>query len=292
MPLSYSARSHPGLRRAANEDCFVARPDLGLFAVADGLGGHAAGQVASRLAIEAIEAAVAGTLPPEEQARHGLKAPRGDRESMIVEGFRLGNRRIGLESAASAEFAGMGTTLVAVLLDPDGRRSRRVHDATTAERPLEDLLSQAADTSAAVAAEKPEPSAGDRPEAIVAHVGDSRVYRWSEGRLTRLTSDHSWVEEQVRRGDMTLAEARQHPWRSLITRALSGGEDLTVDVDRVTLRRGDRLIVCSDGLSSVVTDEDIARLLAAERDDEEACMALLDAAIEAGGPDNITVIVV
>ncbi|MFB3854816.1 MAG: PP2C family serine/threonine-protein phosphatase [Vicinamibacterales bacterium] len=292
MPLTFSARSHPGLRRAANEDCYVARPDLGLFAVADGLGGHAAGQVASRMAIEAIEAVVAGTLPPEEQARQGLEGAAGDRLSALVEGFRLGNRRIGLESEASAKLAGMGTTLAAVLLDRVERRPGSVHEATTSERRLEGPGHPAGGGAGARVGEQPETETGEAgAEAIVAHVGDSRVYLWSGGRLVRLTKDHSWVEEQVRRGDMTLAEARQHPWRSLITRALSGGEGLMVDVDRVALGRGDRLIVCSDGLSSVVSDEHIARLLAAEPDDEEACVRLLDAAIEAGGPDNITVIV-
>ncbi len=173
----------------------------------------------------------------------------------------------------------MGTTLVAVLILPAENSASSPAEGKAGKRAPE----------ARSASEEP---AREAAEAIIAHVGDSRAYRWSSGTLTLLTHDHSWVEEQVRRGDMTPAEARRHPWRSLITRALTGGEELEVEVDRLALRPGDRLLLCSDGLPSAVGDEDIGRLLAAEPDDGAACEALVDAANRAGGPDNTTVIVV
>jgi serine/threonine protein phosphatase PrpC len=251
MAVSFSALSHPGLRRDENEDSVCARPDLGLFAVADGLGGHAAGQVASRLAVDTLEAALGGALDPADAARAGCGPPPGDPAARLRAAIALANDRVGLLAAHRPEYLGMATTLAAVLFDPPG-------DSGTM--------------------------------AVVAHVGDSRVYRWSARGIERLTDDHSWVEEQMRAGLISASEARHHPWRNLVTRAIGGTPGLAADVRRVTLDPGDR--IRSDGLSSVVADDQAAGVLAATPDDTAACEALVAAANRAGGPDNITVIVI
>jgi protein phosphatase len=131
----------------------------------------------------------------------------------------------------------------------------------------------------------------DDHKAMLAHVGDSRIYLFRDNELERMTNDHSWVEEQMRAGLLSALEARQHPWRNVVTRALSGGEDPEVDVKSVDLQPGDRLLLCSDGLSSVVTDERIEEILRAQPVPTEACQALVDEANGAGGPDNVTTLI-
>ncbi len=260
MPFRSCALSHPGMRRDANEDSYCARPDIGLFVVADGLGGHPGGQLASRLVVEAFEATVAGTLDPADVARFRI-SPTGDREQRMRDAFHVAYERLALVAGEAAELFGMATTVAAVLLD--------------------DVL--------------PNGDAGQR-QAIVAHVGDSRVYCLHAGQLTRLTVDHSWVEEQVRAGLLEQDAARRHPWRSLITRAVSSSdEEDEPDVHRVTLSAGDRLLVCSDGLSSVLTDDQIGPVLGQQvtvQAEQTVCESLVHMANLAGGPDNITVIVV
>ncbi len=178
--------------------------------------------------------------------------------------FHRANARIRTEIEASRGRQGMATTIAAVLLESD---ANGVH----------------------------QPVRG----ATIAHVGDSRVYRWRGAKLDRLTCDHSWVEEQVRAGAMSEADARRHPRRHLLTRALTGGAEPLPDFGWAPLAPGDALLLCSDGLSGVLTDAQIAAILA--QDAPEAtragasgtvCDALVHAANLAGGPDNITVILV
>jgi protein phosphatase len=127
--------------------------------------------------------------------------------------------------------------------------------------------------------------------AAIGHVGDSRVYLFRDGALQQLTDDHSWVGEQIRSGVMSDADARRHPWRNVVTRAISGGADPEVDVIELTLEPGDRLLLCSDGLSGVVAPEEMGRI-ASSQGLEEACQALIEAANAAGGPDNITAVLI
>jgi protein phosphatase len=123
-------------------------------------------------------------------------------------------------------------------------------------------------------------------------VGDSRVYVLSESNLNQITNDHSWVEEQVRAGTMSPTAARQHPWRNVVTRALSGGEDPEVDVTQIRPVQAERYLLCSDGLFSVVGDDLIAEIMADRNARlEQLCQRLIDAANTAGGPDNITTLV-
>lgn len=250
LPLSWAVRSDAGLRRSSNEDSHSSRPDIGLFIVADGMGGHVAGEIASRVAVESIAAFIQETAGEDKNRTWPFPfEPKLSFEAnRLKAAFRLANRKIAAAIADSQDLRGMATTASAIL---HGRK-----------------------------------------HSCVAHIGDSRVYVLEAGELTQLTHDHSWVEEQVRAGALTPAAARQHPWRNVVTRALSGGEDPEVDVVEIQPVPGERYLLCSDGLFGVVPDERIAELLgdpAAKL--EDICGQLIDAANAAGGPDNITAMI-
>jgi len=223
-------RTDTGRQRKANEDAYFARSPL--FAVADGMGGAQAGEVASGLAVEVLE--------------EGLPDGPGSVEERLAERVREANRRINELSRADDQRAGMGTTLTAVYVG--------------------------------------------ETELTVVHVGDSRLYRLRDGRFERLTDDHSLVEELVRQGRLTPQEADEHPQRSIITRAL--GPEAGVEPDSRTwpARDGDVYLLCSDGLTSMVPEARLAELLRGSGDLDAVGRALVDAANEAGGRDNITVV--
>lgn len=231
MRLADSAgKTDPGRKRRRNEDAFVLEPPL--FAVADGMGGAQAGEVASRLAAAAFrEFHEADELAPDERVR-----------ALVQEA----NRRIYDRASSDAGATGMGTTLTAALL---------AGEAVT-----------------------------------IGHVGDSRAYRLREGRLEQLTDDHSLVGDLMRSGRLTPEEAETHPQRSVITRAL--GTDPEVDVDTTTIEAspGDIFLLCSDGLTSMVGDDNILDLVAQAGSLEAAAKALVKAANKGGGEDNITVV--
>lgn len=246
VSISSAVISHPGLRREENEDAFCTRTDLGLYVVADGMGGHVSGEVASRLAVDAIEAFVNDTRDADVNRTwpfpfdHSLSMD-GNR---LKAAFRLANRKLGAAMEGDEALRGMATTAAAILV---GKHAP-----------------------------------------VVAHVGDSRVYLWRGGRMRQLTEDHSWVGEQIRAGVLSDADARRHPWRNVVTRALSGGDDPDVEVAEIDVALGDRLLVCSDGLSGVVPMDRLAAIVGRAAGLKETCQALIDAANEAGGPDNIT----
>ncbi len=248
--LSWAVSTDPGLRRTSNEDSYATRADVGLFVVADGMGGHVAGEVASRVAVEAIAAFVEETAVVDKNRTWPFPFDPGLslEANRLKAAFRLANRRIASAIADSQDLRGMATTASAVLI---GKAS-----------------------------------------ASVGHVGDSRVYVLKDGALSQITHDHSWVEEQVRAGTLTPTAARQHPWRNVVTRALSGGDDPEVDVVEVAPAPGERYLLCSDGLFGVVPDDRIAAILGqTDVPLENICRGLIDAANEAGGPDNITALV-
>ncbi len=225
-----AALSDPGRRRRRNEDSYVVDPPL--FAVADGMGGAQAGEVASRLAAAAIrEFHEADELEPER------------RLAAIVQ---EANRRIFDRSSEDRNASGMGTTVTAALVE------------------------------------------GDR--VTLGHVGDSRAYRFRAGALEQLTDDHSLVADLVRGGRLSPEEAGSHPQRSVITRAL--GTDPAVDVDTLTVtpEDGDVYLLCSDGLTSMISDEDIQEIVRGASGLEEAASKLVKAANRSGGEDNITVV--
>jgi protein phosphatase len=248
MKIVCEARSDVGRKRKGNEDALFLNPDQKLYVVADGMGGHAAGEVASRVAVDAINEFVTLTGGNEE-----ITWPFGLDESISYEGNRLktairhANRKVLEATRESAEYEGMATTVAAVLVDGD--------------------------------------------TAHLAHVGDSRIYLWSGGEISQLTNDHSWVNEQIQSGVISAEQARSHPLRNVVTRALGGRSDLTVDVQQRRMRAGDILLLCSDGLTTMIGDEDIARILGeATGDVARAVTALVDEANERGGEDNITVV--
>jgi protein phosphatase len=245
--ISSAVASHPGLRREENEDSYSKRDDLALYLVADGMGGHAAGEIASKIAVDTIESFINDThdADPNRTWPFPYDTALTLNGNRLKAAFRLANRKIGAAMDANDTLRGMATTAAAILL---GR-------------------------------EKP----------VVAHVGDSRIYLWRDNKLQQVTDDHSWVSEQVRAGVMTEADARRHPWRNVVTRALAGGEDPEVDIAELDLRKGDRVMICSDGLSSVVPRETLEAILGRGDDLDSTCATLIDAANKAGGPDNITV---
>lgn len=250
LSFAWAVASDPGLRRSSNEDSYRVRPDIGLFIVADGMGGHVAGEVASRIAVEASEAFIEETAGADKnrtwpfpfEPSISLEANR------LKAAFRLANRKIANAIANEQDLRGMATTASAML-------------------------------------------AGTRT-ACVAHVGDSRVYVLRGAALSQLTHDHSWVEEQVRAGTMSPSAARQHPWRNVVTRALSGGDDPEVDVQDIEPRPGERYLLCSDGLFTAINDQQIAAILSDRKASlQDICQRLVEAANAAGGPDNITALV-
>jgi PPM family protein phosphatase len=299
MHISSLALTHPGLRRESNEDCFAARPNLGFWIVCDGMGGHAAGEVASRVAADTIEGFIDATDRVGDKSYtwpFGFMPELGVDGTRLVTAFRLANRAIDVRTTDEPALRGMATTAVALLLQGGSVRSPGPSGPGN----------QVESAALALPVRSPVPlgpgNAGDSPtpdepailRGLVAHVGDSRAYLWREGILTRLTTDHSWVEEQIRQGTLTEADARTHPWRNLVTRALSGGPDPDVAITPVALEPGDRVLLCSDGLTSAVTDDVVGRVLGncPRGDVEAACQRLIDAANAAGGPDNITVAII
>jgi PPM family protein phosphatase len=222
-------RSDTGRQRRENEDsAFAASP---LFVVADGMGGAQAGEVASRIAIEAFQNGLDGDGSPEER---------------LAERVRSANRQIHDRSRTEAGREGMGTTLTAAYVDDS--------------------------------------------QLAIAHVGDSRAYLFRDGALSRLTQDHSLVDELVRRGKLTEEQAAEHPQRSIITRALGPEPDVEVDTFTYPVKAGDVLLLCSDGLTSMISEQDVARVLGSTEDLDEAGRALIQEANDAGGRDNITVV--
>ncbi len=227
-----------GKVRARNEDSIGFDAGLGLLAVADGMGGHNAGDVASLLAIEHIFAAA-------EAAAEGPPTPHDDRR--LQDAVRRANDAILGAADLDADRAGMGTTVVAAWLS--------------------------------------------ETHVDVAHVGDSRLYRLRDGALELLTRDHSQVQELVDRGILTPAQARASNRRNYLSRALGTDPEVRIDCARHALRGGDEFLLCSDGLTNMLEDEEIAAVLQAIRSAQAAAERLVALANERGGRDNISVVI-
>ena len=223
-------KTDTGRQRQANEDSYFARAPL--FAVADGMGGAQAGEVASRIAARAFE-----------RAPRNRDAPA---EGQLEEIARKANREIHTLAQEDSSRAGMGTTLTAAMLRED--------------------------------------------EVAFGHVGDSRAYLLRDGQLKRLTKDHSLVEELRRQGRLTEEQAEEHPQRSIITRALGPEPDVNVDTMTFPARDGDVFLLCSDGLTTMVSDDEIREILVSSRSLRAAVNRLVDAANSGGGRDNITAV--
>lgn len=233
-----ATRSDVGQVRAGNEDSAYSSPESGVFVVADGMGGHAAGEVASAIASRTI----------------GDSACRecGSLEALseqLVEAFLAAGREIERQAEADPAQSGMGTTATVLRLRREGTF-------------------------------------------VVAHIGDSRAYRMRDGRLERVTRDHSWVQEQVDRGLISPEQAVGHPQSNIITRALGTDPSPTPDLYRGELGEGDLFLLATDGLTDMVSEERIAELLGSGDPLDARADALVRAANEAGGIDNVTVLLV
>jgi len=229
--ITYGAVTHVGQVRTSNEDSLLA--DNNVFMVADGMGGHNAGEVASVMAVDHLREAASGIIA----------------ETDLVQALEHANEVIYAESMTNHLHHGMGTTLAAMVV-------------------LENN------------------------SIVVAHVGDSRVYMWHEGALSRLSKDHSYVQELVDEGIVSIEEARTHPRRNIVTRALGIDANVEVEANTFSVTVGAWYVLCSDGLVDEISDADIAKVLGRCTSPHEAAQALVDAANAAGGRDNITVIVV
>jgi protein phosphatase len=234
MKLKWGASTDVGMVRQQNEDSYLAEENL--YVVADGMGGHNAGEVASALAVTTLKAG----------ARSGIDSVERFRELV-----QQANTAIYTASLDDSTQSGMGTTLTALSI-----------------------------------------VAGEEPRVLVANVGDARTYLWRNGALTRLSVDHSYVQELVNEGIITPEEARVHPRRNIVTRALGIDRSVVVDVFSHVVRTGDRIVLCSDGLVDEVSDADIAIVLGQHSDPQDTSEALVMVANTAGGRDNTTVIVV
>jgi len=221
--------THTGRKRRHNEDAYVCEPPL--FAIADGMGGARAGEVASSLAAAAVQ----------------TSEPAGDGKERVAALIQAANRSVYERSSQDAEVAGMGTTMTVALVE-DG-------------------------------------------VVTFGHVGDSRAYILRDGALEQLTDDHSLVAELVRGGKLSAEEAEHHPQRSVITRALGTDPDVDVDTFAVDARQGDVFVLCSDGLTDMIADEEIGEVLSSRRERlDDAAKELVRRANKAGGQDNITVV--
>nr|WP_075577407.1 Stp1/IreP family PP2C-type Ser/Thr phosphatase [Olsenella timonensis] len=228
--ISWGARSDVGLVRGHNEDSFLLRTPL--FVVSDGMGGHAAGEVASSIAVETV----------------GERAPGTADDVLLGAAVEAANMAVIEAAEQGIGKPGMGCTVTSVLIEKN--------------------------------------------KMAVAHVGDSRAYVLRQGTLVRVTHDHSYVEELVDSGQITADEARTHPSRSIITRALGSDPDMYADHFSLEVNDGDRVILCSDGLSSMISDAEIEALAVSSASPQQAADNLVAAALTAGGADNVTVVVV
>ncbi len=233
--LRWGGATDVGRVRSNNQDQFVARDDVGLWAVADGMGGHRGGEVASEIACDTMARSF---------DRHTIEG--------LVEAIEQANSAVYRAGSDDPDLTGMGTTIVALAV---------------VEHDDDELLA-------------------------IANVGDSRGYRWSEGELDQLTTDHSLVADLVREGSLSPDEAAVHPQRNILTRVLGVYDDVPVDAFAVEPRHGDRYLLCSDGLFNEVPEEGIAAVLRRLPDPADAADELVRLAREGGGRDNITVVVV
>lgn len=243
MSLAWQAAgaSHVGRVRRQNEDALHVDARRGVFLVADGMGGHAAGDVASRTAIRTVDelvSAAKGGVDPAERVEQLVEAARRANEAILSDAERVPER------------AGMGTTLTVFATLP-----------------------------------------GVATRAVV-HVGDSRAYLLRDGTLTQLTTDHTWVQRQVELGKLSPRRARVHPYSSVLTNALGVPETDRIDTVVGDARPGDLYLLCTDGLTTVLEDDTIQSILSEDHDLAGWARELVDAANQAGGPDNVTVVLI
>ena len=250
LKLSFFGATDMGRRRKNNEDFFGVFDSYGLFVVADGMGGHAAGEVASRTAVDAVAEFVTVTAKESDITwPWGVDPNLSLFANRLKTGIRFGNQKVLDLSLTKPEYEGMATTIVGLLVEGD--------------------------------------------TAHIAHVGDSRAYLISKASgIKQITMDHSWVLEQVGLGVLSTEQARTHPLRNVVTRAIGAAADLNVDLTTHEMAPGETVLMCSDGLSGMVVDADLATIVSADDPLEKIAKRLIAEANAHGGEDNITVLLV
>lgn len=247
--LKMMGKSDTGMVRDHNEDCFLVVPESGLAILADGMGGHLAGEVASAMAIDQVTHFLMKAFSATSRDKSGAKSEESFESRKLAEAIQTANAAIHDASRSRPEQAGMGTTIVVAAFHDD--------------------------------------------KLTVAHVGDSRLYRYRNGELSLVTEDHSMVQELLRRGLMTPDEARTSLNRNLVTRALGIDPTVEVDVSEQKYEQGDIYLLCSDGLNDVLTDDEIAAVLSRHSSDLESTAQQLIADVNArGGPDNVSIVLI
>jgi protein phosphatase len=242
--------SDVGLQREHNEDSFVVLQDYDLFVVADGMGGHRAGDVASRIATETISEFFRTTANEDVTWPFHFDTNLSEEENRLLTGIRVANRQIFERSTKSREYHGMGTTVVGAMFSPKKQRM------------------------------------------YIGHVGDSRCYRIRGGKISLLTRDHSLINDYLlAMPDLTDEQKSELP-KNVITRALGMQDHVVVDLQHDDPQPGDIYVLCSDGLSGMVTDEDIEVIVTSTDDVRDACIRLIQRANERGGEDNITAVLI
>ena len=250
MKYSFFGLTDVGQKRSHNEDAFLYDESHGLAIVADGMGGHAAGEIASGIAVEVIHEFIETmdkegevTWPFEYNNEFSFEA------NLLIAGINLANDKILQKVEENNKLKGMGTTVVAGLF-----KGERV---------------------------------------TIAHIGDSRAYYFRNGELSLITEDHSWVNEQLKKGIISEEQAREHPFKNVVTQALGSGEKLLVDIDEVKIEPEDIFLFCSDGVNSMLSYEEMQAVFEENGSNIESLgRKLIERANQAGGDDNITVVIV
>lgn len=246
MVVAYG-ETNVGMKRTHNEDNFSLMENNGLYIVADGMGGHASGEVASKIAIETLSDFFEATqADPEATWPYKMDKARGYEENRLCTGIKLANLKIYEAAQRDAKLRGMGTTIVSLLVTQEG--------------------------------------------VLVGHVGDSRVYRFRDGHMEQLTEDHSLLNDYIKMKKLSADEIANFPHKNVIVRALGMKESVKVDMFIDTPHHGDIYLLCSDGLSGPVPDQDIAEIIGANSDLSIAAQRLIERANANGGPDNVTVV--
>ncbi|MFC1641469.1 Stp1/IreP family PP2C-type Ser/Thr phosphatase [Myxococcota bacterium] len=248
MRIEVAGQTDVGRKRNHNEDNFAIMAEFGLYVVADGMGGHASGEIASKMAVDTLQEFFAATGDdPERTWPYKMDRSKGYEENRLITGIKLCNLRIYESAQRNSKQRGMGTTLVALFAVEDG--------------------------------------------VYVAHVGDSRVYRLRDGCLEQLTEDHSLLNDYKKMKHLSEEEIANFPHKNVIVRALGMKDTVKVDTRFEAPRAGDTLLLCTDGLCGPVGDSFIQRVVEQSSDLSVAVNRLIDAANEAGGPDNITCVI-
>lgn len=235
-----------GLLRTHNEDCFETDDHNQVYVVADGMGGHNHGEVASRVAVDSIREFIAQSIDRDGTLPIGYDANLLQHSNRLKRSIQVAHDQVLTAIREDGTLLGMGTTIVGAMLE-------------------EHVLA-------------------------IAHVGDSRGYRLRHGKLELLTQDHTWVNEQVVAGYLSEEQAKTHPLKNVVTRALGGDSEVMVDVTETEARDGDLFLLCSDGLTTMLSDQEIHERLIGDGSLEEICHRMVHDANARGGFDNVTVV--